>query len=273
MTVSPDSVLVVTLDSCRFDTFAGADVPAMRRVSALYAAQAPSYFTYGSHSAMFVGFTPGIASLRRRFLNPKYGRLFRLATAGAGGHAKPGFTVAGRDIVHGFANAGYRTIGTGSMRWFNRETAVARKLTSGFREYAYFGVRGGGVAAQAAWVAERLAEDDRKAFVFINVGETHVPYFHEGAPWDWSDNPCVAFQEKDRSAECRRRQRACLEYADRLLAPLLDAFAGATILLCADHGDCWGEDGLWEHGVSHPMTLTVPLLIRYRGRPVEALEG
>ena len=32
-------------------------------------------------------------------------------------------------------------------------------------------------------------------------------------------------------------------------------------------GDCWEENGLWEHGVSHPSTLTVPLLMRVRGVP------
>ena len=35
-----------------------------------------------------------------------------------------------------------------------------------------------------------------------------------------------------------------------------------AVIVCADHGDCWGEDGLWEHGVSHEKTLEVPLLFR-----------
>jgi hypothetical protein len=39
-------------------------------------------------------------------------------------------------------------------------------------------------------------------------------------------------------------------------------FANDTVIICADHGDCWGEDGLWEHGVSHEKTLEVPLLFR-----------
>ena len=52
------------------------------------------------------------------------------------------------------------------------------------------------------------------------------------------------------------------------LAPLLESFGGATIVLTADHGDCWGEDGLWEHGISHRRTLEVPLLMRVRGEPL-----
>jgi glucan phosphoethanolaminetransferase (alkaline phosphatase superfamily) len=57
---------------------------------------------------------------------------------------------------------------------------------------------------------------------------------------------------------------------DARLAPLLQGFRDGTTLVCADHGECWGEDGLWEHGISHPATLTVPLLLRYRGQPVGA---
>ena len=68
----------------------------------------------------------------------------------------------------------------------------------------------------------------------------------------------------------RRQQRACLEWVDQELRSLLNRFAEETVILCADHGDCWGEDGLWEHGISHWATLTVPLLMRVRGKPVRA---
>ena len=55
---SRESVLFITLDSCRYDTLASARVPNIRSVGPLHKAEAPSYFTYGSHSAMFAGFTP-----------------------------------------------------------------------------------------------------------------------------------------------------------------------------------------------------------------------
>ncbi|MFC4172938.1 hypothetical protein ACFOYU_12850 [Microvirga sp. GCM10011540] len=272
MTITSNSVLFITLDSCRFDTFVAARAPAMKAVSNLFCAQAPSHFTYGSHAAMFIGFTPGTPSIAAPFINPKFARLFRLSRAGSAGHAPPGFELSGADIVDGFRNLGYRTIGTAAMGWFDPETPVSKKLTGSFEDFTFVGHRG--LRRQLAWVDEKLATaDPRDVFLFLNIGETHVPYHFEGAPWDASDNPCVPFQTIDRSADCRERQRLCCEYVDRLLAPLLDRFAGATILLCADHGDCWGEDGLWEHGISHPMTLTVPLLIRYRGKPVEALVG
>lgn len=269
MPVSCRSVLFITLDSCRLDTFIAADAPALKAVAPVHEAQAPSHFTYGSHAAMFIGFTPGVAGVAARFLNPKFARLFRLSRAGFAGHAEPGFEIEGRDIIHGFRNAGYRTVGTAAMGWFDPASPASGTLIDGFDDF--FFVAGAGVGRQVAWAQDMLSRHaSRDVLLFVNVGETHVPYHFEGAPWDAADNPCVPFQAVDRRAACRERQRACCEHADRALAPLLARFRHATTVVCADHGDCWGEDGLWEHGISHPMTLTVPLIMRYMGQPVEA---
>ena len=80
--------------------------------------------------------------------------------------------------------------------------------------------------------------------------------------------PDVPFTRSYRRRDGRRRQRACLEHVDGLLAPLIEALLPATAVITADHGDCWGEEGLWEHGISHRRTLEVPLLIRVRGVPI-----
>lgn len=267
--VHPDSVLFISLDSCRYDTFVAANLPNMKAVGPLHRAQAPSHFTYGSHAAMFVGFTPGASSDAKPFLNPKFARLFRLSYAGHPGIGTAGYVVSGDNIVDGFRNAGFRTIGTASMAWFNPAMNVSASLRHGFDEF-WFAKREG-VEPQVAWITDRLdapGEDQERVFAFMNIGETHVPYYFNGAPWDRSDNPCLSFQTVDRSQECRIRQTACAEHVDRQIAGLLERFRHATILICSDHGDCWGEDGLWEHGVSHEMTLTVPLIVRFKGDPV-----
>jgi len=269
MTFSPqhsDSVLFVTLDSCRLDTFLRSATPNFDRVAPCHSAWAPSHFTFGSHAAMFVGFTPSVREPRPH-LNAKMARIFRLDRAGHAGHAAPAFTVTGRNIVAGFRDAGHHTVGTAAMAWFDPETAPSASLISDFETYHFGGRRG--VRSQVAWLEGALADADRPTFTFLNVGETHVPYHFEGAPWPFEDNPCVPFQTVDRSQDCALRQQACLEYVDGVLGPLLDAYAESTVLICGDHGDCWGEDGLWEHGISHPKTLEVPLLLRHRGHPVE----
>lgn len=264
--MTPDDVLFITLDSCRFDTFEAAHAPNLKAVAPLHRAQAPSYFTYASHSAMFVGFTPGLAGAAQPFLDPKYGKLFKIVGAGHAGKGTEGFELAGRNIVEGFANRGHTTIGTAAMGWFDPATPTGAHLTDAFEHFRFAGPYH--LRDQLRFLETHLDVATKPTFTFLNIGETHVPYWHEGAPWSADDNPCHPFQTLDRSAECRTRQRACLEFVDALIAPLLARHLGATILVCGDHGDCWGEDGLWEHGIAHEKTLTVPLLVRHRGQPI-----
>ena len=266
---SRESVLFITLDSCRYDTLASARVPNIRSVGPLHKAEAPSYFTYGSHSAMFAGFTPGLARLQQPILNPKFGKLFKLVGAGFPGKGTEAYELDGRTIVEGFTRRGFKTIGTGAVGWFNPDVPTGRHLSEHFERYFYPG-NSYSLDRQLEFVANELKTAGGDVFVFLNVGETHVPYYFNGAAWVPDDNPCVPFQTANREAECRQRQQLCCEFADGMLRNLIAAFLESTILICGDHGDCWGEDGLWEHGVSHRCTLTVPLVVRVRGEPVFA---
>jgi hypothetical protein len=259
--VNPRSVLLITLDSCRYDTFVAADVPNMKGVGPeVHRAQAPSHFTYGSHLSMFVGFTPGIAGVERPYVNPKFAKLFRVHNEGRRPHGPAAFELRGRSIAQGFGHAGYRTLGSGAMAWFNPHRPHGEFLTTDFGKFFYPGDPWS-VDRQAAWFDVELdAIGDTPVFAFLNVGETHAPYWHKGAAWSAQDNPCVPFQQLDRSADCASRQRSCLEYIDTSLAKLLSRFTRATVVVTADHGDCWGEDGLWEHTICHEAVLNVPLV-------------
>lgn len=269
-TQSRESALFITLDSCRFDTFEAASAPRLKSVGPLHRAQAPSHYTYGSHSAMFVGFTPGLADVQQPFLNPKFGKLFKLVGPGFSAKGNEGYELQGRNIVDGFNNLGFVTLGTAAMAWFDPSTPTGLHLSDSFDQFFFAGPHY--LRRQLEWLSRQLtsvaSSSQKHTFTFINVGETHVPYYFEGAPWEASDNPCLPFQSRDRRSECSLRQRMCCEYVDGMIGPLLDAFKDSTILICGDHGDCWGEDGLWEHGISHPATLTVPLIAQVRGRAV-----
>ena len=81
-----------------------------------------------------------------------------------------------------------------------------------------------------------------------------------------SHHPVLPLTGLNLRRRCRQQQRNCLEWVDKELAPLLRRFIDQTTLICADHGDCWGENGLWEHGISHWATLTVPLIMRVKGK-------
>lgn len=273
--VHPESVLFISLDSCRYDTASVLGqqqrLPTLSQVGPMHQAQAPSHFTYGSHAAFWVGFTPGLAECSSPWLNPKRGKLFRMAYAGSTGRDGDGFQLTGANIVEGFRRLGYLTAGSGAVEWFNPATETGDQLGSWF-EHFYFPGDTWSLKKQLSWIDDRmaLATTEHPLFVFLNVGETHVPYWHDGADWPRFPSPCRPFGGNACSVlESARRQQACLAWVDHQLALLVDRFLGATVLVCADHGDCWGEDGLWEHGISHPATLTVPLWLRVRGQPVQ----
>jgi hypothetical protein len=256
-------VLFVTLDSCRYDAFEQAHAPNLRALGPLVRAWSPSYFTYGAHASFFQGFTPGDPSRREPYVNPKYAKIFRMGSTSHPGAAPPYFALEGRSIVDGFNRLGYVTVGTGAVGWFDPATETGRQLSADFGRFRYPG-RIGALREQRSWLLDevRTARDrDAPVFAFLNVGETHVPYWHEGAPWP-ATFTCVPFAADNDAAESHRRQVACIEWIDAELAPLLKQFADAAIIVCSDHGDCWGEDGLWEHGVHHAKTLEVPLIYR-----------
>lgn len=256
----PGSILFITLDSCRYDTFVEARAPALKAQGMLHRAMAPSHFTFGSHQAMFAGFTPGLAEVQAPHVNPKFAKLFKLMGGGFPGRGGEFLCLDGRSLVDGLRRRGYLTLGTGAVGWFNPDTATGRLLSADFDRF-YFPGDTHSLRRQLHWLAGEW-DPERPVFAFLNVGETHVPYFHEGASWDREHNPCVPFATDNDAQECRKRQRACLEYVDAQLEPLLAAFRQASVVICADHGDCWGEDGLWEHGFHHPKVLEVPLIFR-----------
>ena len=271
-----EDVLIITLDSCRYDTFKYLHeknlIPNLKNLGRLHKAKSPSHFTYGSHAAFWMGFTPGVATTKTPYLNPKAGKIFRMSHNSLPANEQDCFILRGKNIIEGFNNENYLTIGSGAVEWFNPSTETGAILSSSFNKF-YFSGNTWSLRDQLAWINEQLEMCcvEQKVFCFLNIGETHVPYWHEGAPWERWPSPCIPFGgEHCSAAESARRQRSCLEWVDQQLRPLLNRFHDGTVLICADHGDCWGEDGLWEHGISHPATLTVPLLLRVRGVPVVA---
>jgi len=150
----------------------------------------------------------------------------------------PLVTLSGHNIIDGLKKIGYRAIGTGAVNWFNPQRPTGRVLSADFDAFAFTG-GGPGLKRQIAWIDTMLAQVSAgtPAFVFMNLAETHVPYYYDGAPWDASYNPAQAFGTNNDAAEARRRQVACVEWCDKALEPLLARFANDTVIICADHGD------------------------------------
>jgi len=90
---------------------------------------------------------------------------------------------------------------------------------------------------------------------------------------DPADEPLeewAARRERRRAAERKvtgdsvdswQSQAAALTYADEHLGRLVDGLTGKKrwlIIMCADHGDAFGEDGYHGRGIAHPTVLNVP---------------
>ena len=136
--VHPDSVLLLTLDSCRFDTFRASATPVLNQVAPLQQAWAPSHFTYGSHASMFMGFLPSVRA-PVPLLNSKLAKLFRLGHSGWPGRDGEVFQLEGPSLIEGFRRQGYRCLGSGAVGWFDPATETGQRLGADFDAFFYAG--------------------------------------------------------------------------------------------------------------------------------------
>lgn len=260
MTVHPDSFLFVTLDSCRYDTFEKANIPNIKGIGPYRKCFTIANFTYPAHQAFFMGFLPGDRS-GQKYWDSRKARIFHLHSPTSTKENEAYIVLRGRNIVQGFRNRQYRTMGIGAMGWFNPQMPSGKVLTEDFAQFHYTTTD---IDRQVNLARNFCTKDDKRPiFLFINVGETHTPYWHKGAKWS-AHNYCLPFQQGNDRAKCEVRQKACLEYVDRKIKPILDLFANASTIVCSDHGDAWGEQGLWEHSVTCPPVMTVPMTFRLK---------
>jgi hypothetical protein len=133
----------------------------------------------------------------------------------------------------------------------------------------------------AAMLDELSFDPARPSFWLLNVGETHYPYAHPGAPEvelphisgvhgvfkkldDLKAAPGQAgeFFNTVELRELHERQIAALEYLDGVFERLIEKLPDNTwLIVTSDHGELFGEDGYFGHGpVAHEKVLEVPFL-------------
>jgi hypothetical protein len=255
--------LLLTYDSCRYDVLVDAETPVLDSYCSIQPAQAPACFTYASHQAFFVGILP-LTTADDAYYNRFTKQLLGLREVGEGRVVKESHTqvVSEWNLVAGLRDAGFQTVGAGAMNWFRQ-----RSLTTGFDQFRF---TGRDADAQVEFVRDALDVSGR-FFGFVNFGETHAPFTFRGQP-----EPCPVDvrarrmrwpprQEGEptgRDCAAYDYQRAAAEFLDSRLPALFDGLPGNTVvILTADHGECFGEDGYWGHGVNHLKVFEVPLSI------------
>lgn len=258
--IGDENFLVITWDSCRWDSVLHAATPTLKALGGLRAASAHGTFTYPAHMALYQGILPH-SDERVPYYNRYVCQLVKIARPGAApGGALIEFPSGTLDIIRGFAAAGYATLGWGAVGWFRHKA-----LQEPFEKFVFTGTH---ASRQVAEFVQSTANLSRPFFSLINFGETHYPYecSEDGVeipllsparrPISWSGG----FDEQGWLAQ----RRSC-EYLDEKLATMLSHLRTlprrTIVVLTADHGECFGEDGLVGHGFYHPKVMEVPLTI------------
>lgn len=278
------NILLVTLDCCRFDTAALAETPTLDTLGPLRRAVTAGSFTLPAHMAFFSGYLPNVMELPHLdYYSREMRQLWRLSR----GKKKPRGTyrmhLEGDTLWEGFRKAGYYLLGAGGVRWF-----LTKTLTAGFDEFVFRGPND-----YRNWFAERGLDDfvlsrpdllvsklprDRPWFMFVNSLETHAPYddgigtpsaevrdvIERGTPI-WAGRTRHRLSTDLTTADFKvlhAQQVRALETADSRLGALFQALPKPFVaVVCADHGECFGEDGAWGHGFPAWPVMNVPIYV------------
>lgn len=252
--IGSHNILFVCIDSLRFDAAyeeeAEGGTPVLNRYGKWRKCQSPGNFTYPSHQAMFAGFLPIDTEIKEM---KKREKLFFSKDIGMGRKAPDGaFLFSHPTWVEELADMGYETYCIGGLSFFDKRTGIGKVMPSYFR-HSYWNPSFGckvknSTGNQVDFALKKISQEDasKKIMMYINISAVHYPnYFYvEGASHDSLES-----------------HKAALRYVDSQLGKLFDGFAkkGDTfVICCSDHGTCYGEDGVWNHGINHPVVNTVP---------------
>lgn len=252
--VGSHDVLFICLDTLRYDVAYKEQekdgTPVLNQYGKWRKCQAPGNFTYPSHQAMFAGFLPIDAEITDM---KKREKLFFSADIGMGRIPPKGaFNFKGANIIKGFEEEGYDTYCIGGVSFFDKRTDIGKVMPSYFK-YSYWNPSFGCKVKESAthqidFALQKLEKvaKEQKVMMYINISALHYPnYFYISG-------------ERQDSVET---QAAALRYVDGELSRLFEAFQkrrDTFVICCADHGTCYGEDGVLYHGVNHPIVNTVP---------------
>lgn len=291
-------ILFLCLDALRYDVAyeqqEQGKTPVLNRYGVWRKCQAPGNFTLPSHQAMFAGFLPideGICNMKERET------LFFSEDIGMGRKAPKGaYTFHGRTWIESLAQEGYRTYCIGGVSFFDKRTEVGKIMPSYFQYSDWnpsFGCRVKEAPKHQVDFAIRRLEtvpDGHYIMMYINIAALHYPnYFYlpqgqaDGRPYqtqEQTDSRLYLPQgqtdgrpylpqgrmvsgpyKPGEQTDSKQAHAAALRYVDAQLARLFEAFKrrGRTfVICCSDHGTCYGEDGVWYHGLNHPIINTVP---------------
>jgi arylsulfatase A-like enzyme len=282
------NVLMIVLDTVRADHLApygyervttpGLDAFARRCATRYTDAYASSSWTLPSHASLFTGLYPSQHGANYCGAKKECG------AAGAQPLRRDAPTLAERFAAHGYqtaaitANAHYVTQSFGldrgfahfDDRWGANLNCLLLPQLAGFLSHVGHSIyrRADSITDLAlAWIANR--DVDRPFFLFVNYMDAHTPHL-PAPPYDAAfggQQPLDPYAPPD-SLSALLYDRELL-FLDAHLSRLLGALEAhgllddTVITITSDHGEAFGEHGLWWHGRSlYDDALRVPLYVK-----------
>lgn len=265
-------LVLITLDSCRWDSAQSATTPFLDSLGPLRLATAHGTFTLPAHVALFHGYFPAVIGATDTVLSrlPQYKRWGKTGQSARG-------TVEGQNLVDGLKQDGWTTVGAAGMRWFK-----SANLQQGFGKFFYWGPEylpsDGDLPS---WSSEDYALAHVEELVdavgaaerwllFINAAETHAPYACTAAQLEEQRrlkrfrNAKEKLPNDDGTArlmsQLRQAQIEAVSNVDDRLRTLFEALPRPFhYVITADHGESFGEEGIWGHVHGAQEVLHVPL--------------
>ncbi len=277
------NVLFVTLDCCRYDTLLQAHTPFLKEIGLMAKAKTHGTYTLPAHMSFFMGYLPVCEDVYEPYYSSEARQLWRLKSGRERDPESVGIMLDGKNILEGYKQLGFKTVGTGGVRWFRNKT-----LTDLFDEFLFFG------PDDKTSVFTRRKKDEfslnnipkiidmltghQNYFLFLNCLETHVPYdFGEGSYSKESDKiiqraspiwGCKSgkLSKTDVSPEelamLHQLQISAVESLDSKIEGLIEKLdKPLLVVISGDHGECFGEDMNWGHGYPAEKVMEVPLII------------
>lgn len=261
----PPSIVLFVLDTVRADAVSAyghvegttPTVDALASKGLLYRrARSQAPWTLPSHTSLFTGLLPSQHGVTWR----NYHADDRLTT-----------------LAETLSEAGYDTFGLAENGWIRDFTNIGQ----GFDEFVFAPDLERPSERVAMWWNER--DRSRPYFLFMNVMDAHAPYTvrkknrflppgvtaeqARAVSQKLSDYMCNASASADNLEVLRGLYHGDVAAADAKLARVLDVLAeeglrNTIIIVTADHGEHFGENGLYNHqfSVRDPL-LHVPLVI------------
>lgn len=264
-----NNILLIIMDSARYDVVAAAKTPNMDYIGPLEARWSYSSWTFPAHQVFLMGLMPHTSPAKVHASNVYRAEYAQWQQRTGIEEINFADFTPRLSLPFFLKNKGYRNEAFVSMPVLNPTT----NLNQYFHRYELMEKHND--FPGMIELIEPTAQ--QPTFYMLNLGETHYPYAIRGEAQP--DTPILhgvhGTLKHSRDAETdvwfseaqfddmKLAQQRAVEEIDRCLPDLFRKFdhMPTHVIITADHGELFGEEGYFGHGpIQHPKVLQVPFL-------------